>query len=111
MSVLTKTQANMMFRLTDKCLFETSLSPYEHKLDDKMAEVLEYFHCNEVYQLNLDDDYFRGIRANTFCIEVGWSEYHFEEKSGVSHHPMLYLITANHKGTRMLTMYATEVGI
>jgi hypothetical protein len=69
-----------------------------------MAEILEYFHCNEVYQLLLDDDYFKGIRANTFCIEVGWSECY----TVVTECPTLYIVTANHKGIRRMVMCAAD---
>ena len=111
MNTLTKLQAEMMFRSTDKQLFHMSFSPYEPRLSGDMAWLLESFHCDEVYQLNLDDDFFKGIRANTFCIEVGWSEQHFEEKDEQERHPTLYLVTANHKGTRMSAMYAMEEGV
>ena len=43
----------------------------------------------------LNDDYFCGIRANHFVIEFGQSEYYEGD---------LVLITANHKGTRALTL-------
>ena len=42
-----------------------------------------------------DDDYFCGIRADHFVIEVGFSEH----RQG-----LIYLITANHKGNRCVTM-------
>ena len=108
MSILSKQQAEMMFRSTDKLLYSASFSPYDNNSDKDMEAVLEYFHCREVYQLDLNDDYFKGIRANTFCIEVGWSETYLTEKHGRDCSPVIYIVTANHKGTRMFTMYAID---
>lgn len=46
-----------------------------------------------------DDDYYCGIRANHFVVEVGYSE----TRTG-----LVYLATANHKGIRCVTMIAED---
>ena len=111
MHVLSKYQAELMFRETDRLLLDYSFDPIENtSMDGDAMQILRFFHANEVYQLNLDDDYFKGIRANTFCIEVGWSELYSVYRNGAETYPALYLVTANHKGTRMITMWAVEEG-
>ena len=57
--------------------------------------ILSGFHTSDVDMIVLNDDYFCGIRANHFVIEIGQSEYYEGD---------LVLITANHKGTRALTL-------
>ena len=57
--------------------------------------ILSGFHTSDVDMIVLNDDYFCGIRANHFVIEFGQSEYYEGD---------LVLITANHKGTRALTL-------
>lgn len=52
---------------------------------------MKRFHTKKVYSIVLEDDYFCGIRANTFVIEYGNSEYAIGN---------YYVITANHKGLR-----------
>ncbi|MCD5088300.1 hypothetical protein E3O52_05275 [Enterococcus faecium] len=46
-----------------------------------------------------DDDYYCGIRANHFVVEVDYSEIRAE---------LIYLVTANHKGNRCVTMIAKD---
>lgn len=58
-------------------------------------EYLNAFHMNELYLVERDDEYFCGIRANHFCVEVGYSENDNEKQ---------ILISANHKGVRRVTM-------
>lgn len=60
------------------------------------------FHAVQVLEHTEDDDYFVGIRANHFSIEIGYVEY--APKNSVSwsvDKPNFVLITANHKGTRI----------
>ena len=58
---------------------------------------LNCFHATDVDMVTLDDEYFCGIRANHFCIEFGWSE---EDSDNTPH----ILISANHKGIRVITL-------
>lgn len=65
----------------------SSLTDYEDHLNE--------FHMSSLYLVTRDDDYFCNIRANHFCVEVGYNEISNEKQ---------ILITANHKGMRYLTM-------
>ncbi len=56
--------------------------------DDELSE-LDAFHMQEVYLLQKDDDYIGRVRANSFVLEIGYSE--IREGS-------FALLTANHKG-------------
>jgi hypothetical protein len=38
-------------------------------LSEDQMSIIEGFHLNELYMIELDDDYFCGICANHFCIE------------------------------------------
>ena len=58
---------------------------------------LNCFHATDVDMVELDDQYFCGIRANHFCIEFGWNE---EDDDHMTH----ILISANHKGIRVVTL-------
>lgn len=60
---------------------------------------IERYHANKVYSLKLDDDYFCGVRANTFVVEYGYSERVRGE---------YYVITANHKGLRRTVVIKGE---
>lgn len=71
-------------------------------LDENKIGVLESFHMQELYLLEENDDYFCGIRADHFCIEIGFSEYAYAEEEEEGNN--LALITANHKGTRLMTL-------
>lgn len=53
----------------------------------------------KMFLLERDDDYFAGIRASHFCIEVGINEF----GPGI-----FYLITANHKGCRAMTLLSDK---
>lgn len=57
--------------------------------------ILSGFHTSDVDMIVLNDDYFCGIRADHFVIEFGSSEHYKGD---------LILITANHKGSRSLTL-------
>lgn len=60
-------------------------------------DILNAFHMTELYLVERNDDYFCGIRANHFCVEVGFSELNNDNEQQI-------LISANHKGIRMVTM-------
>jgi len=47
--------------------------------------------------VTLNDEYFCGMRANHFAIEFGYSEY---DELGLNY----ILISANHKGIRLVTL-------
>lgn len=68
-------------------------------LNDIELEVLTTFHAQDVLKVEKDDRRFCGIRANHFAIEIGWSEALLEDDSTV------YVITANHKGSRVVTVF------
>ncbi|RIO56776.1 hypothetical protein BUZ50_00960 [Staphylococcus hominis] len=57
----------------------------------------ESFHCQEVYMAERNDDYFCGIRADHFVVEIGKSENTFDNF-------ITFIITANHKGNRCVTI-------
>lgn len=68
-------------------------------LNNVDLEILSTFHAQDVLKVEKDDSHFCGIRANHFAIEVGWSESLLEDNSTV------YVITANHKGSRVVTVF------
>lgn len=69
------------------------------ELNPKQIDYLNGFHMRKMFLLERDDDYFAGIRANHFCIEVGINEF----GPGI-----FYLITANHKGCRAMTLLSDK---
>lgn len=82
----------------DTCINARQLS----ELSQQDIEKLNAFHAQDVMMIELPDEYFCGMRANHFVVEFGWSElsYHDEGETPISQ----ILITANHKGVRMLTL-------
>lgn len=66
------------------------------------CEPLECFHMKEVYLVERDDDYFCGIRADHFCVEIGTTE---EDPLGNVRDHTYCVVTANHKGQRMWCMF------
>lgn len=70
-----------------------------HSLNQTSLEILSTFHAQDVLKVERGDNKFCGIRANNFVIEVGWSEALSEDDSKV------YVITANHKGSRVVTVF------
>lgn len=70
------------------------------ELTEDQIKILRGFHMEELYLIEADDNYFCNIRANHFCVEYGYSELVGTE-GGRS---KLILITANHKGSRVLTL-------
>lgn len=69
-------------------------------LTEEQLFELDCFHPSKVTTVKKADDYFCGIRANHFVVEEGFSE----NVDGI-----VYLITANHKGNRVMTMI--EMGL
>lgn len=67
----------------------------ELSLDD--IELLNGFHMTEILSFELNDEYFLGMRANHFCVEIGYNE-HIEGATQV-------LISANHKGVRLISLF------
>lgn len=67
------------------------------ELSKEQIEELNQFHMDEVVLVRKNDDYFCGLRANHFVVEIGWSE-------NKEDHSVVYLITCNHKGLRAMTM-------
>ncbi len=65
-------------------------------LQKSQIELLNKFHAKNIRQINMNDSYFCGIKANTFCIEAGESEEDSENE--------YFLISANHKGMRKITL-------
>lgn len=66
-------------------------------LSKEQIQELNQFHMDEVVLVCKNDDYFCGLRANHFVVEIGWSE-------NKEDHSVVYLITCNHKGVRAMTM-------
>lgn len=65
-------------------------------LQEKDRDELNNFHINEIYLITQNDEYFCGMRADHFCIEIGNSENYTDRK--------IILISANLKAFRMMTM-------
>lgn len=77
---------------------------YEDCVETEHETYLAYssFHATEIYEHTEDDDYFAGIRANHFVIEIGYVEYAPKGTTSYSvEEPNFILVTANHKGTRI----------
>ena len=85
---------NKFTKIESEIVFEINfyMDVYQEDIDE-----LTVFHAKEVFMIEKDDDYFCGIRADHFVVEVGFSE----QRPG-----KIYLITANHKGNRCVTMIA-----
>ena len=66
------------------------------ELNEKHSEEMGGFHCEEVWMIEETDEYFCGIRANHFVVEIGWSEFH----DGI-----FLLMSANHKGIRVTQLF------
>jgi hypothetical protein len=77
---------------------------YEDYMETDNETYLAYssFHATKIYEHTEDDNYFAGIRANHFAIEVGYVEYAPKDTISWSvEEPNFILVTANHKGTRI----------
>ena len=69
------------------CVFEAK----DFKENPDIEDLWHYFHAERIVQIKKNDDYFLGIRANTFCVEYGYSENLVNK---------LLIVTANYKGDR-----------
>lgn len=72
------------------------------KLDDMTEfarDILNSFHLQDLQMVIRDDDYFCGMRANHFCLECGQSEELPDDNARY-----VFIVSANHKGTRMYTI-------
>ncbi|WP_288745503.1 hypothetical protein [uncultured Enterococcus sp.] len=69
-------------------------------LSEEQLFKLDCFHMINSYVIKKEDDYFCGLRADHFVVEEGFSE---------DVNDVVYLITANHKGNRAMTMI--EMGL
>lgn len=74
---------------------------YIHELSSDEMLYLRSFHAKDVDIIRKDDEWFCGIRANTFIIERG-----FCELLGIG--TVVYLINANHKGCRAVLMLVSD---
>ena len=82
----------------NNCKFEAKGWNYE------TCYALESFHMQEVYMVEREDDYFRGIRADHFCVELGWTEddpLHDKDFDKYTY----CVVTANHKGQLRWCMF------
>lgn len=79
--------------------------------------VMQSFHTKDVFHVKRNDEYFMGIRANNFVVELG--ELDFEVPISKEDHELLasvlgtkldtatfVLVTGNHKGVRYTTIWA-----
>ena len=82
-----------------KCSVIVEPSVIEDLSSNEISE-LDAFHATNVYMVERNDDYYCGIRADHFVVEEGWSEFN----EGLN-----YLVTANHKGIRRMTLVSMEV--
>lgn len=89
--------------------------------DNRVRFVVGYFHAKEIYTHEVDDDYFMGIRANHFVIEIGVVDYGalgqnvsdvytFLREQGLPDYriPVIALVTGNHKGVRKTTVWLLD---
>lgn len=74
---------------------------YIQELSSNEMLKLRMFHTKDVEVIRKDDEMFCGLRANTFVIERGFSEVF-----GID--VVVYVITANHKGCRAITMLVSD---
>ena len=86
----------------DKSKVLIDSSPLTDCNEDQLT-MIENFHMVELYLIEGDDEYFCGIRADHFCVEYGWSEF-FTNNDSDGRDTDLVLITANHKGFRVMTL-------
>lgn len=87
---------NKFTKIDSEVVFEINF--YEDIYQEDIDELM-LFHAKKVFMVEKDDEYYCGIRANHFVIEVGYSEM----RAG-----LIYLVTANHKGNRCVTMIAED---
>lgn len=66
------------------------------------CEALDLFHAEDVYLVTREDDYFCGLRADHFVVELGWTEADLPDDELYQHY---CVVTANHKGNRQSVMF------
>lgn len=86
---------NVLFKNLD--LFDRSKS---QSINETAIKFLSGFHTEDSAMIERQDDYFVGLRANHFVIEIGKSEYPYENDRLDQKYA---LVTANHKGKRVIT--------
>lgn len=92
-----------------KLIGEVKYGQFSEDYDEFVQDVLSSFHADSYETVELDDEYFMHLRANNFIIEKGWSEELFDITEDDEH--MLrdvYILTANHKGIRIMQVYVGE---
>lgn len=93
---------------------------------ERLDDLIRMFHAEEVYLHTEDDEWWMGIRANHFAVEIGTTEYSLEDlgledlqkeldireyenyaSDGTieGESPQFCLVTGNHKGMRMTTVW------
>lgn len=65
----------------------------------KTISIISGFHAEKIIEHEEPDKYFAGLRANHFSVEIGWSEL------SNSLNDIIVIVTANHKGTRVTTVW------
>ena len=83
-----------------------SITQGEPTLSKEHQKFIAGFHTQQVFMIEKQDDYFAGIRANHFVIEIGFSEYGLTESNDSNTNLLenkYALITANHKGERIIS--------
>lgn len=90
----------------EKCFLAGDFSTEPDMNHTAVVGFLDGFHTDDVYVLKQNDDYLFGIRANTFVVEIGWHEYFgkFDEQT------TCFLVSANHKGSRVQKLYVEKGG-
>lgn len=69
------------------------------------THAFRYFHLDKVFLVERNDDYFCGIRASHFTVEIGWTEIDPLRKTQEDRAHIYCIVTANHKGTRRSMMF------
>lgn len=97
--------------ITDKGLLVSNISFLgEESIDSetlKIRKFISVFHTKQVYMIEQKDEYFAGIRADHFVVEVGFSENSIEDSDNtgdINDEKKYALITANHKGERRISI-------
>ena len=90
--------------------------------DNRVRFVVGYFHAKEIYSHTEADNLWMGIRANHFAVEIGTIEHnlgylglddlgvkeslhHVEDGIYEGESAQFCLVTGNHKGTRVTTIW------
>lgn len=91
-------QAKMLIRFlkesNSNLIGEIVFRDNEIETEEKTLTVVSGFHAEKIINHKEPDEYFAGLRANHFSVEIGWSEFSDLED-------IIIIVTANHKGTRI----------